>query len=93
MSLKKVKRWRNKNYLNWIKTQPCCLCGRESEPHHIKGTGNWSGAGLKADDILVMPVCHLHHQLIHDHPLQFPQEQMILKTIVDAVRDGVLVIK
>jgi hypothetical protein len=90
MSFKKIKRWRSKNYLDWVKTLPCAICGADAEPHHIKGCGHYSGAGLKADDILTMPLCHQHHMACHDHPESFGQERMVIDTILQAARGGIL---
>ena len=88
--LGKVKTNRNRKYLDWVRTLPCCICGAEAEPHHIKGVGHYSGAGMKADDLLTMPLCHQHHEEIHDNPKAFNQERAVIRTILIAMREGVL---
>ena len=48
---------------DWIKALPCCVprCGNSgSEPHHAKTRG---AGGTSAD---LVPLCTIHHQLIHD---------------------------
>lgn len=61
------------------------------DPHHIKGVGRFSGAGLTADDILVMPLCRPCHGRIHADPeLWQDQYEMICRTILKAVREGVI---
>jgi len=94
------KRWRSEKYLNWIRQQPCMNCGNStSEPHHIKGFGNFSGAGLKAPDFLTMPLCGNCHRLIHLFWFNndvFPsdiQSEWALKTITKAVEQGILTVK
>ena len=90
--LKKVKRFHNRKYLDWVRTLPCCICGAEAVPHHVKGVGHYSGAGMKADDLLSMPLCHRHHAEIHDDPGSFNQERAVIETILTAVRAGVLIL-
>jgi hypothetical protein len=84
-------RWRSQKYLDWVRKQPCCVCEfPEAEAHHIKGVGNFSGAGLKADDILAIPLCMACHRFIHQNPEKFDQCEMVCRTVVQAVRQGVL---
>lgn len=87
----KAKRWHKKKYEDWIKTQSCMICGKPAEPHHIKGIGNFSGSGLKADSILCMPLCHEHHMEMHRNTeMQKDQYELICRTVLAAVREGVL---
>ena len=66
--MQKSPPWRSEKYLAWVRTQPCLMCGGPAEAHHIKGVGNFSGAGVKASDILTMPLCHKHHDAMHMEP-------------------------
>ena len=76
-------------YIKWIYTLPCCLCGAEAEPHHIKGIGHFSGGGLKAPDWLAMPLCREHHAIMHADPHQWAdQPLMVLRTLFAAVEAG-----
>ncbi len=27
-------------YVAWVRTQPCCMCGRAGEPHHVSKIGS-----------------------------------------------------
>lgn len=84
-------RWRSKKYTDWIKRQTCLRCDCPAEPHHIKGIGHFSGAGLKADDILTMPLCHDHHMEMQSNPELWPEQfELICRTVLKAVREGVL---
>lgn len=70
------------------------MCAAPAEPHHIKGVGKFSGAGMKASDILTMPLCHEHHNLMHDGAFnQQLQYEYICRTVERAVKAGVLVVK
>lgn len=90
----KPKRWSSKKYTDIVKEFPCMKCGRPAEPHHIKGTGNLSGGGLKAPDWATMPLCHEHHMEMHgkDADLQ-SQWEMIARTLGGAIECGKLIVK
>ena len=97
--MQKSPPWRSKKYLAWVKTLPCCLCGCPSDdPHHVKGIGNLSGAGLKASDIYTMPLCRRCHNRIHDPKTDEDQSAAndqfyyICRTVERAVKEGILVI-
>lgn len=91
----KVKCFRSKEYLRWVKQQPCVICGAPSDdPHHIIGRGNMSGMGMTAPDSMVMPVCRQHHNEIHQAPeLWDKQWQWIAQTINSALQEGVLEVR
>ena len=83
--------WRSKKYLDWIKTQPCLKCGREAEPHHLKGIGHMSGASQKAPDWTSIPLCHEHHMEMHsDTSLWDEQWEMIARTLGQAINEKIL---
>lgn len=83
-------RWRNRRYLQWVKTLPCVMCGQPADdPHHIKGVGHLSGAGITAPDWAVMPVCRFHHDEIHATPELWPlQWEWITRTLGAAIEQG-----
>lgn len=88
------KRWKSKKYTDWVKSLDCPHCDYTADdPHHIIGYG-LGGMGTKADDILTMPVCRIFHNMIHNGDV--PKEDQILpilKTIIRAVREGVIIVK
>ncbi len=86
-------RWRSRTYLDWVKTLPCVMCGAPADdPHHIKGVGQLSGAGLTAPDWAVVPVCRTHHDEIHLKPDLWPlQWEWAALTLGKAIDEGVLV--
>lgn len=67
----KKKRYINKEYIEYIKQQSCCVTGRmmvnldtgkvESDPHHTE-TG---GVGMKGSDLSCVPLLHELHQECH----------------------------
>jgi hypothetical protein len=88
-------RWENSNYLAWVKTQPCACCGqRADDPHHLIGWGQ-GGMATKAHDILVIPLCRIHHTELHNDPGKFErkygaQPALIINLLDRAYALGVL---
>ena len=65
MDLQKKPKWRNKNYTDWVKSQPSCISGRPADdPHHIKGHG--FGGSVKAPDWATIPLTRDEHDLLHN---------------------------
>ncbi len=65
MLIPKLRRWENKKYVRWVKSEPCCVCGGGCcDPHHIIGHGK-GGMGTKANDLKTIPLCRIHHDEIH----------------------------
>jgi len=101
MNLQKQPRWENKDYIKWVCTQDCVVCGEpgyrnnQIVPHHIKGIGHLSGAGLKAGDNWAMPMhkfchdgwhgdCHINQDILEN------QWEWVARTLAKAVEEGVL---
>lgn len=85
-------RWRSQRYLAFVRSLPCSRCGDQpSQAHHLKGTGNMSGAGLKAPDWASMPLCPRCHEEMHRSPdLWARQWEAISRTVGRAIETGVL---
>ena len=54
-------RLRDKDYLAWIRTQPCFLCRCPAEPAH----GRPWGKGMKGPDYEAIPLCRQCHENEH----------------------------
>ena len=61
--------WKSKKYLDYIRKQPCLICGHKSEAHHIRKASN-SGIGMKPSDSFSLPLCRLHHAEAHCQELK-----------------------
>jgi len=88
----KAKPFRSRKYLDWVKRQPCVMCGAPADdPHHIIGTGGMSGMGRTAPDSMAIPVCRRHHDEIHRTPELWPQQwEWISRTLDKALAEGAL---
>jgi hypothetical protein len=54
---------RNPEYLAFIRSKPCCACGRPAEAHHALGR---RGVGVKPSDFGCVPLCREHHRECHE---------------------------
>uniref|UniRef100_UPI0023AB559A DUF968 domain-containing protein n=1 Tax=Providencia rettgeri TaxID=587 RepID=UPI0023AB559A len=70
----KLQRWINDNYLQWVKSQPCCVCNSIAhDAHHLIGYGQ-GGTGTKAHDLFTIPLCRIHHSELHKDPNEWERE-------------------
>jgi hypothetical protein len=85
-------------YLNWIRKQPCAVCGDDTviHAHHLIGDGHGAMA-LKNWDVTAIPLCPMHHAELHQKgsdawELQYGMTQceMVVQTIKRAVFEGVI---
>jgi hypothetical protein len=65
-------RQRDEEYLNFIRSQPCCLCGDDTtvQAAHLRvGSINdgkpYTGMAEKSSDIWALPLCSEHHHEQH----------------------------
>lgn len=59
--------WRSSAYIRFVRSKPCCVCGKPgpSEAHHWGGKGS-HGTGQKCSDAMTAPLCAVHHRQWHD---------------------------
>ena len=93
----KRKRWKSRDYLDWVATLPCVNCGLHDETivaHHLKHrhAPHGGGAGMKANDYLTMPLCFGCHQSAHsgDRDVLDWQADFIFRTLDKAFSCGKL---
>ena len=59
------RRYRNREHLRYVAQQPCLICGRKpSDPHHLR-FAQPRALGRKASDEFAVPLCRIHHRLVH----------------------------
>lgn len=65
MARPKLKRFENRKWLQFVKSQPCVCCGaRADDPHHVIGHGGGKMGG-KEHDLFTIPLCRVHHNELH----------------------------
>ena len=81
---------KNKKYRKWVASLDCYYCGAPADDaHHIIGIGGFGGMGMKAPDVLTMPLCRGHHTQMHNTPEMWKDQPLaILKTIIKAMEEG-----
>ncbi|EKT55481.1 DUF968 domain-containing protein [Providencia sneebia] len=95
MKKPKPQRWTNDKYLQWVKSQPCCVCGDVADDaHHIIDYG-LSGMGTKPHDFFVIPLCRVDHSELHRDPKEWEKEhgtqiEFFIKLVNKAFALGVL---
>jgi hypothetical protein len=59
------RRYRDRDHLRHVAKQPCLICGRKpSDPHHLRFMQP-RALGRKASDEFTVPLCRIHHRLVH----------------------------
>jgi hypothetical protein len=65
VALMKVVRKRDKAHRDFVRSQPCVICGqRPSDAHHIR-FGQPRALGRKVSDEFTVPLCRVHHRDLH----------------------------
>jgi hypothetical protein len=60
------KRRREPAHLDYVRAQPCLLCGRmPSDAHHLRFSQR-RAFGRKVSDEFTVPLCRIHHRQLHD---------------------------
>ncbi len=98
ISISKNKPFHSAEYSKWIRTLPCafpeCQKTGPSVQCHIKGAGNFSGIAMKASDILSFPGCIECHANLHEGRIPLERQfEMVCRTVLRAVQEGILKIK
>jgi hypothetical protein len=59
------RRYRDREHLRHVARQPCLICGRKpADPHHLRHAQP-RALGRKASDEFTVPLCRIHHRLVH----------------------------
>jgi ERF superfamily len=65
VALMKPVRKRDKAHRDFVRSQPCVICGRRpSDAHHIR-FGQPRALGRKVSDEFTVPLCRVHHRDLH----------------------------
>lgn len=73
-----MKTFRSERYLQWVRKQPCAICGiRAGQAHHEPLGENFVGG--KPPDTHALPMCAECHELRHQHGVQWASKQRDLK--------------
>jgi len=81
-------------YKAFVKTLPCCHCGRFGvDAHHIVSVDKMGSMGATASDITLMPLCREDHGKVHaDSGKGWPQTRWMIETLIRGAESGVILI-
>lgn len=71
MGVRQSTRISSPSHLAWVRTRACLgtggpeECLGKMEAHHVRHAHN-AGTGLKPGDDAAVPLCALHHKILHD---------------------------
>ena len=58
----KIGEYENEQYLAYIRTLPCIVCGQPAEPCHVRRLYFGAGVGKRPWDYVAIPGCREHHK-------------------------------
>ncbi|MFL6797983.1 MAG: hypothetical protein ACJ8F3_11270 [Xanthobacteraceae bacterium] len=65
LALPAPRRYRDRDHLRHVAKQACLICGRKpSDAHHLRHLQP-RALGRKSSDEFVVPLCRIHHRLVH----------------------------
>lgn len=84
---------RSKDYLKFIASKHCMLCGGKAEPHHVRKGIPQSmkgGSGLKSSDFCSLPLCRRCHTKAHAANIKLEDHidtnHEIIKNLVEYIK-------
>lgn len=92
---RKLTKNRYKLYREEVLILPCAECGfsGDVQPHHPIGIMNLGGTGIKAPDVLIVPLCHQCHTNFHAGRIdKWKQLEWIGSTMVRMALAGIITI-
>ena len=76
---------RDNNYLEFIRTLPCLMCG---DPHNIHAHHTKTGGmGIKASDYTAVPLCPHCHNEVHQHKGKKISDDEMLEFILESLQE------
>jgi hypothetical protein len=65
LTIAEERRYRDKQHLRFVASQPCIVCGRQpSHAHHLT-FAQPRGLSIKVSDEFTVPLCAVHHDELH----------------------------
>ena len=76
-----AKAYRNKEYLEFIRSKPCFICGQMPAVPHHEGLG-LRGVGMKPPDLWTVPLCHACHTRRHNKGVKTFWGEMNIERVI-----------
>lgn len=81
----KLKAYRSKKYLTFIRSKPCCICGGKAEAHHVRRLHFGSGISIKSHDFCTIPLCRGCHNPKSEKNLNV--ERIIINLMMEFIEE------
>ncbi len=90
MNLQKNTPLRSPEYLKFIRSRPCCYClaDIDIQAHHIRGLGGIMAE--KPSDTLTIPLCAVHHSMLHSGNIKVDEKAEVAQMIKIASEQGLI---
>jgi hypothetical protein len=66
LTLNEPRRYRDRDHLRFVSAQPCLICGRPTDAHHLR-FAQPRALGRRVSDEFAVPLCRSHHRALHRH--------------------------
>lgn len=77
--------YRDNKYLDWLRGQPCEICGQEGEPHHVRRLYWDAGMAIKPHDYVCISLCRKHHDPIVEQMI--PVDFVIIENLMRYIQE------
>lgn len=76
----KPETFKDRNYLQWIKGQPCLVCGKPSEACHVRRYHWGAGISKKPHDYCVIQLCRDCHS--YENERRYGTDRQIIENLM-----------
>ena len=92
MAKKRKPTREEEDYMNFVASLGCIACGKPAEIHHMRGLTTL-GAGQKAGNYMVIPLCREHHMEMHQRMTIGKDSEselmnQTIKAVIESIIDG-----
>lgn len=77
--------YRDRAYLDWIKGQPCLVCGKPSEPCHVRRHYWGAGTSKKPHDYCAIQLCRDHHSYATER--QYGTDRQVAENLMRYIQE------
>ena len=79
----KPPKYKDKKYLDYIRSLPCPFCQQRAEPHHVRRHCWGAGTGTKPHDFVAVPRCRIHHDPYYEDGVELEIIELLMRYIYE----------
>lgn len=84
---KPQKPYRDKKYLEFVRSLRCTICWRQAEVHHIRRSYWGAGMGVKSHDFVAVARCRDHHSPDYEDDVEMEIINNLIKYLAGRERE------